>query len=273
MAFSAKTFIFQDTPSEFLNLYLGGAESVSIAKSGEVSTAGGSDVTLLTQKIYRRPIPLFYGAEQTPVLSFPLSMYSPSDDGITPESYSEIATWLFGQMNYGKLRICQNDMQDIYFNCFLTAPQIIRVGNIIRMVDTTVVCDSPWAWKEPRTYSYSYDTNVETISDTQSINNESANNFYTFPTNLVITANIFGGSVDIMNTQDANREFILTLLPNEIVTINCDLQIISSNLVTYPLAGFNKNFLRLIQGVNDLTINGNVKSISITYPVATKISG
>ena len=267
MGFYARSFIFDGIPSEQFNLYLG-----TINDSGESSTASGSDVQLLIQKLYRKPIPLFFGAEQTPCLQFPLSMYSP--DEITAGSFSEISTWLFGQMNYKKLRICQCDMSDIYFNCFLTAPQIFRAGNIIKGLSCTVVCDSPWGYREPVTLTYSYDPDVENHTDSISINNESANNFYTYPTNLTIMANIFGGSISITNAQDADRVFLLTLEPNEVVNINCDLQTISSNLVQYPLGGLtDKNFLRLIQGTNDLTMIGNIKLLSLTYPVATKISG
>jgi phage-related protein len=132
--FYGKTFIFDGQPSEFYNLYLG-----ELNGSGEGTTTA-QDVTLLTQKVYRRPVPLLYGAEQTPVLSFPLSFYSP--DEITAESLSEISGWLFSQQNYKVLRICQNDMSDIYFNCFLTAPQITRVGNIIQAISCTVMCYS-----------------------------------------------------------------------------------------------------------------------------------
>ena len=266
MGFFADTFIFNEIPSEFYDLYLR-----TINDSGEESVMASSDVQLLTQKLYRKPVLLFFGAEQTPVLSFPLSMYSP--DEITAGVFSEISAWLFGQMNYCPLRICQNDMTDIYFNCFLTSPQIFRAGNIIRGITCTVICDSPWGWREPITLNYTYDPDVETHSQSVSIKNESANNFYTLPTNLTIVANIFGGSISIVNAQDASRLFHLTLLPNETVNINCDLQTISSSLVQYPLVGLtDKNFLRLVPGTNDLTISGNMKSVSITYPVAVKIS-
>jgi phage-related protein len=245
-----------------------------MGSSGEDTTPTSSDVNLLTQKIYRRPVPLFYGVEQTPVLQFPISMYSPDKNlEVTAGNFSEIATWLFGQMAYKQLRLCQNDMQEIFFNCFLVNPQIIRVGNIIRAMTANVICDAPWGWKEPITHARTYDPNAYSVYDSFSIDNESANNFYTFPTNMIIQANIFGGSVTITNASDASRQFILTLVPNEIVTVNCDLQTITSNIVTYPLGGFNDNFLRFIQGTNNLNITGNIKSFSLTYPVAVKISG
>ena len=72
--FLARTFIFDDIPSETYNLELG-----ELGNSGEATTSGSNNVELLTKKLFRRPVPLYYGAEQTPVLQFPLSAYSPED--------------------------------------------------------------------------------------------------------------------------------------------------------------------------------------------------
>ena len=275
MAFFGRTFIFNDVPSETYGLYLGQSGS-----SGEDTNAAGTDVSLLTQKIYRRPVPLFYGAEQTPVLQFPISMYTINDE-LTAADFSDVSTWLFGQMGYKKLRIVQNDMQDIYFNCFLTAPQIVRIGNIIRMITATVVCDAPWGWGEPKIYTYSYNPNEYCPLDNIRIDNISDNNFYTYPTSLIIETNLFGGIITITNTEDNNRQsiwgnispFYISLSPNETVTMNCDLQTISSDLSAYPLANFNKNFLRLVQGTNNLTVVGNIKGFTMTVPTAVKIGG
>jgi phage-related protein len=262
--FYAKTFIFDDVPSEFYGLYLGG-----LGDSGEAITITSSDVTLLTQKLFRRPLPLFWGAEQTPVNQFQLSIYSPSE--ITTQHFSEVSSWLFGQMEYKTLRICQCDMMDIYFNCFLTLPQIIRVGNIIRGMTCTVVCDSPWAWREPKVYTYGYGDYV--VNDTVHLLNESANNAYTYPSNVTIHGGVMGGYATITNSDDASRQFIYNLARNETVSIDCENQILVSDIVTYPISSFNLNFLRFLRGYNTLAISGNIISLSITSPRAVKIGG
>jgi len=184
---------------------------------------------------------------------------------LSAPDYSKIAGWLFGQQNYKVLRICQEDMQDIYFNAFFTAPEIMRVGNIIRAFTTSVVCDSVWGYREPKSYSWSGYTGV-TMNDTFEIFNESANAAYTYPTSLIITANSFGGYVTITNVTDNSRQFVFQLLPNEVLTINNDLQTISSTLNDYPLENFNKHWLRLLKGNNVFTITGSVISFSITTP-------
>jgi phage-related protein len=267
MAFYARRFIFNDIPSEFYGLYLG-----ELSGSGETATSGSNDISPLTQKLFRKPTVLFYGAEQTPVLSFPLSIYSENE--ITAEDYSKISGWLFGQQNYGVLRICQNDMQSTYFNCFLTTPEITRIGNMIQSFTTTVICDSPWGWGENKTYYKNYIINATTYEANETITffNESANSFYTYPTNMIISANVFGGSLTITNHTDAHRAFILTLSPFEVITMNCDLQFITSTISSYPLSQFNLKWLRLVRGYNELSIVGNIQNITITYPVAVKVA-
>ena len=188
MAFTARTFIFGETPSEFHNIFLG-----EFSGSGDSSNPTSSDIQPLTQKLFRRPVPLFFGSEQIPILSFPLSMYSEKE--ISAESFSEISTWLYASMEYKKLRICQPDMYEMYFNAFLTQPYIIRTGNIIHGTSCTVLCDSPFAWSYDRTFDYNYNPNAYSITDNIPFLNISANNFYTYPTNLTITANIFGGNI------------------------------------------------------------------------------
>jgi len=263
MPFYGNSYIFDGVPSEFYNLYLG-----QIGGEGE-STMSGSDVSLLTQKVFRRPTPYLMGAEQTPVLTFPLSAYVPGE--LSAPDYSAIAGWLFGQQTYKVLRICQEDMQDVYFNAFFTTPEIIRIGNIIRAFTTTVVCDSVWGYREPKTYTYNNYAGYST-SDTIEFYNESANSAYTFPPSLVITANVFGGSVTITNVTDNNRQFIYSLDSNESVTFDNDLQTIISTTKTYPLSSFNKHWLRFLKGYNLLMFSGNIKSVGITTaPIEVKI--
>lgn len=257
MPFSAKTFIFDDIPSEFYNLYIG-----EINGGGE-SSMKGSDVELITEKIYRRPKPYLLGVEQKPVLEFEISTYVPGF--LTAETYSTIAGWLFGQQRYKVLRLCQNDMQDVYFNAFFTSPEIIRVGNLIRGFKATIVCDAPWGYKNPKTYTYNNYVGYS-MSDTVEFFNESANSAYTYPSDVTIVGNIFGGSVTITNVTDNNRQFIYNIARKETVSFDNDLQIVTSDKYTYPLVYFNKRWLRFVRGYNLLTFSGNITSVSITTP-------
>jgi hypothetical protein len=269
MPFYGTSFLYKDIPSEQYDLYLG-----NINDSGEGTTSGSNDVNLLTQKLFRRPTLMLLGVEQSPNLSFPIYVYSPEE--ISALDYSQISAWLFGQQNYSKFQIVQEDMIDIYFNAFLTAPNIVRVGNFIKAFTTTVQCDSPWGFREPKTYTYTYGDSY-TINQDIIFLNESANAFYTYPTSFIVTANIFGGNFLLINHSDNERTFTLgtvtdPLLPNEVITMNPDQQLVSSNLTTYPLSKTSTNWIRFLPGYNLLTVSGNISSFSFTIPIAAKVA-
>jgi phage-related protein len=268
MSFIAKDFIFAGIPSEMFNIHLGDIGS-SGGGGGELSVDSSNNVTALTQKIYRNPVPLYFGVEQIPVLSLNLSMYV-EGEGLDSQSYSQVSSWLFGANTYQTLRLCQNDLMDTFFLCLLINPKITKVGNYIRGIECTALCNAPWGWKNPKTSLYSW-ADIQTITDTINYHNSSANNYYTYPSSLILTANSFGGSISIINTSDNNRQFLLTVSGGEVVTMNCQTQTISSTIETYPIQNFNMKFLRFKKGLNVLTVSGNVLSISITSEIASKV--
>lgn len=264
MTFKATSFVFDEIPGETYNLFLYGLDT-----SGIMSNNGSSDVSLITKKIFRRPVPYFYGVEQTPVLQFGITFFSP--DEITADMAQLIQRWLFGQRNYKKLQIVQDDMLDVYFNCVLTEPNMVKVGGVVTGFTATVVCDSPYAWTFEETLTKTYAT--PEVSDIFYFYNLSDDVYYLFP-QLDITLNGSGDTVSILNITDNNREFLFSgLTPGEVLSVDNDLKIItsSSGLLRLPL--FNKNWFRLLNGVNQLKITGNVEEVIFTYRFPKKIGG
>lgn len=261
MAFWGYTFIFKNIPSETYNLY------ISSPDGGMIQTAGSGDVELLTQKVFRNPKPYLLGVQQSPVLSFDVQFTSP--DELMVEDIRQIQAWLFGQSEYQKLQVQQFDMSDVYFNCFITSPQIIKVGNVIKGIAGTVICDSPFAWSFPKTATRNY---TSLADETIVINNTSDNNYYTYPT-ILATVDTFGGDFSITNNTDNGRVFSFTdLLQDEVLTIDNERSIITSSTGLRRLSNFNKNWFRLVRGVNSLTIFGNVSQLKFTYSPARKLA-
>lgn len=268
MAFYGRSFMYDGVASETFNLYIMDIDSNAINQS-----MASSSMDIKEQKVFRRPTPYFLGATPSPKLQFEFSAYS--EDEIDADTFQLISKWLFSSRIYKKLQIDQEDIRNIYFNCIFVDPKIVRVGNIIKGFTATVVCDSPYAWLSPRTVTYTYtDPNI----------NDSPINFYNasddagaylYPDSLIITMNSFGGTCDIVNQSDTNRLFYLfNLSPNEVITMNCNLQTISSSTGLKRLGNFNKNYLRLVPGINRLFLSGNVASMSMTTKfVAKKIGG
>lgn len=262
MAFYARNFVFDDVPSEIYGLI------ISSSDSGEdSSTSASSDVELVTQEVFRRYIPYYYGSTSRPVLEFDAEI-STTNTELTAEDAALVQKWLFGQTNYKILRIVQPDMEDYYFRCFLMNPQIRRVGNIIRGFTFTIKCDAPFAWGIPKTLRYT----SSSTNNTHIIFNETENNFYTYPSIKINTNGLSTGTFLIKNVTDNNRTFQMGksgayLSPGDVINIDCDLQIVTANntpnildTVVTPV-----KFFRLLSGVNQVYISGNFISVEITY--------
>lgn len=261
MAFYAKTFVFDGIPSEYYGLIL------SSSDGGEGTSNGSSNIEIIQQEVYKRPVPYFYGVKQTPVLQFEIQIRTVKGE-ITAEEASVIQNWLFGQQTYKKLRVVQIDMEDYYFNCFLTNPQIVRVGNIIRGFNATVSCNSPYAWGQEISLNL-----TETLFNYY-VENRSQDSYYTFP-QMVVQLSTLSTSFFIRNKSDKKSEIddgrlfgMNDFIGGDKITINNDLQIIDTVLTPSPLNKFapsSEYFFRLVPGLNILYITGGIEYISLSY--------
>jgi phage-related protein len=237
---------------------------------GGDTSANGADVQLYTQQLYRNPQLYLLGVQQTPALTIPCH-FSASDQ-ISALEYSTIAKWLFGQTSYKKLRILQSDMQYLYYNAIITSPKQDNVGNLIRGAGCSIICDSPFAWENPRTVSYTYNSNGYSILNNIVINNTSDNADYTYP-KITFTMNVFGGGLSITNSTDNSNLFQFTgLSAGETITIDNRLQTIDSSLGVNRLPNFNYGWMRYVPKVNNLIVSGNIASLSFTHQFAKKVA-
>lgn len=266
MAFYASSFQFDGIPSETFGLLISEVDGSAVD-----STMGSSNMDILSQRIYRRATPYFFGATPSENLSFDISATSLGDE-IDADSFQAIQRWLFSPRTYRKLLIFQEDMQSVYFNCIFNNPKIIRIGNKISGFTATVNCDSPFAWNFPKTTTYTY-TSPTIDSSVVFYNSSDDKDAYLYPS-MVITMNSFGGSVTITNSSDASRVFSITdLSAGEIITIDSSLQTLSSSTGLKRLSLFNKKFLRFVPGVNNLRLQGNFSSMAVTVKTVSKKIG
>jgi len=257
--------MYDSIPSETFNLEILGLDTTG----AESPNDGSGKLSIVEQYIYGRPKPYFYGVYFNSRLSFPVSFFSPTE--VTAVDLSYIQRWLFARSGYKQLAIIQPDMDDVYFNCILTDPQVVRRGNLIYGVNGTVNCDSEFAWTYPKTLSYSY-SSAPSGSGLIFYNNSHYDG-YLYPS-MTFTMKSGGGDLTITNTSDNSRQFIFTSLGSgEIITIDNDKKIISSSLGYRRLANFNKNFMRFVPGVNSLSITGNIGAMTITYQFARRLGG
>ncbi len=263
MPFYSSLFQYDGISSSVYNLYLS-----EIDGEGESSDMGSSSMEIYNQKLYRRSVPYFYGSTPSENLSMDISITSP--DNIDSKTSQLISKWLFSNRGYKKLLVLQPDMQNVYINCIFNEPKIERIGNMIYGYTATLEADAPFAWKFPKTVTYTYTSEVTDTTFVFNNMNDDAGD-YLYPT-LSIVINNAGGDITLTNSSDSNRVFSFTdLLPNETLTVNNSLQQITSSTGLKRMSNFNKKFFRLVPGVNNIRLQGNVASIGITYQYVAKI--
>jgi phage-related protein len=265
--FWSKSFTYDGIPSANYSLLISSMDNSS--NSVDTSSFPG-DVKIYSEKLYRRTSEFYYGNSVEPMLEFPVKFTTDSNN-LTAVDVEKIGKWLFARKNYATLKIIQDDISDVNYNCLLIKPQILRIGNLIRGIDCVVHCKDAWGLSNIKTYTYNFTSPASSVP--VSHNNQSDYIGYTYPT-LVITMADTGGDISIINSSDNSREFSFTgLLASEVLTIDNDLQIISSSTGLRRLSNFNKKFFRLKSGLNILSVTGAVDQIKVSYANAKKIGG
>jgi phage-related protein len=258
MAFYATSFIFDDIPSEEYGLIISSA-------GGEMSSNISNSVSIRTEKLFRNPVPYFYGVEQDSVLEMDVELRT-TETELTSEDMALIQKWLFGKQSYKKLRIVQPDMEGYYYNCIFQSGEIIKAGNLIRGLNAHIICDSPFAWGETVTHILS----EAGIFD---IYNPSENNYYTLPQIVVVME--AGGEdwFNIVNMTENYRTFgmfDMSVGANETITIDNQIQTIQavntpSPLIRIQTGSLYDYFFRLLPGYNQIQTVGNISSCTISY--------
>ena len=264
MGFYATSFSYDNVPSETYNLSI-----ASIDDSGGVVGNGSGDVTIIEQFVFGRTVPYFFGVQYDNKLTFPVSFYSQTE--ITALDASLIQYWLFGNQQYKKLSIIQQDMDQVYFNCIFTEPETIRFGNKIYGFSANCVCDSPFAWQYPKTVEYLFAGMF--TNDTVTFYNDNHYKGYLYP-ELTIYMPPKGRTFQIVNASDNDRMFEFEdLTGGDVIHVNNDLCILTANSGDLLLPKFNKNFFRLVPGLNTLHVYGHIDKLNITYQYARRLGG
>lgn len=258
MSFYGKNFIYDGISSEVYGLIC-----ASIDSSGSETSSAGSDVTIIEEYLNRRETPYFYGVSFPQKLEFSVGFFS--EDAIPRERVSEIEKWLFGLSSYKEFRVIQEDLIDVHYNCIFTEGNLVIVGNEVFGFQATAVCDAPWAWGNAKIFTK---TNA---TGTIYLNNQSDNTRYTKPL-ITLTFISAQDTVSIVNTSDTGSSAMVfeDVTVGEIIEINCDLRMISSNRELI-VDRFNGKYMYLIPNTNVITISGTVGTFELSYIPARKV--
>lgn len=160
----------------------------------------------------------------------------------------EVLTWLVGRSEFKKLVIHQPDLEEYWYNCVFTNVDIIYVHGNCHGFRLTANFDSPYQYGRPSsvTVTGSGESQIVTITNKSDIIDN-----YTYP-----IVRLSGSGLNIVNkTDDASRSFSLSgFSSNGEIIVDNEIKYIQNSSGGKCLAGFNKNWLRLRRGVNELEI-------------------
>ena len=190
-----------------------------------------------------------------------------SERQISDDARREILSWLLSRSEYKKLVVHQPDLEGYWYNCVFPDINIVYARGRCVGFTVTALFDSMYGYGEPKTFTVSGTGGTRTLS----LNNESdVLDGYVYP-KVSFRASSPSSGFDIQlinNTDDSSRVFGFSgLSPNESVSVDNELKIITSSVSGDKLSNFTKQWFRLRRGVNKLsvTINGTVTIECPTY--------
>lgn len=209
-------------------------------------------------------------------ISFQAEVMNENEQQISLREQKDIERWLFNKLNYNRLYIdiaddCNGDTYDIingkeyryYFNCRFTNPsKILGAGGIVGY-RFTVECDSYLLWQDELTKSFNLGHSSASDTSTIKINIDSDGEEYIYP-KVTFNMGAAGGDITVINRTDDELRFTTFkgITPEVEFQMNSEINYISGN--NY-MKLYDKNFIRLLPGKNQLEITGDVSKIKIEW--------
>ena len=231
----------------------------------------GSNIEIQSVSATKNPKKIFLGAKENPSLEFPIEILSKNP--IDLPTFLRIKQWLFGNPGYHRLQIEDEWYSDFYFNCILKASEDIKFGGEYFGLRCSVECDSPYAYTFPKTKTYTFDSSIINYFEFDNFSAE----IYGLRPIIEFKLSNSGNSFLIKNLT-TNREFkMMDLIPNEIITVDNQNEIITSstglNRFKNLEKGENQGYFSLAHGINKLECHGLLEYLKITYQFAVRLGG
>lgn len=208
------------------------------------------------------------------MLSFDIDIVTEDGSTLVPTERRIIQKWLFGSKKFNKLYIndkdCWEEYPDVmtksmYLNCRFLNPEVIESGGGVIGYKATLEADSNMLWEDPTTKTISC---TGTPSDTSSLSFSvevcSDSGDYIYP-EVAITAGSSGAKeIKICNYSDDSTRY------TTFSDIPANARIVMKGGVNYITPSYfskwrGENFVRLVDGKNNLIVSGAVSSISVEF--------
>lgn len=209
-------------------------------------------------------------------LSFDVEIISDSDKCLSKSERRQIEKWLFGGSRYQRLYFDMDDDTEqetyeyidgerkrLYLNCRFVNPEKLEYNSGIVGYKATLEADSNMFWQDAITKSYAINNEDAGSVTNISVEIDTDMDEYIYPA-ITIHVGESGGDILIFNNNDDSARItkFTGLSPNTTVVMKGDLNYVSGQNYEKFVG---KNFVRLLDGENILTISGNVSLLEIKY--------
>lgn len=211
--------------------------------------------------------------ENSPV-SFDAEIISDDLTAISKQNRRLIEKALFNRPKFQKLSVYQDEdcleesyetvdgiVKSFYLMCRFINPEKIEndTGSVIGY-SFTVECDSNLMWQESSSKAFSLtgnQTNITVTLDTDEVG-------YTYP-KVTIQMGASGGDITVINSTDSTSRItkFTGLSPSISLIMNGNTNYISGDNNYDKFS--NQNFIRLLDGDNNLVVTGNITSIKFEW--------
>lgn len=240
-----------------------------------VSLAGDIRPTVMFNKLDNRNYFSAYDHSEA-TLQFDVEVVTDDDSCIDVFRARDIERWLFHQTDYRRLyvdhacdvfgetlELVDGEEKRLYLNCLFTNPRKIEGNGGVIGYRFTVECDSSMAWQDEMVYEYTLENDLSG-SSMITVKVDSDLNDYVYP-KVTIEMGTSGGDITIVNhaDDDARLTSFVGLTPGITFTMNGNgvNYISDDNYLNFS----DRNFIRLLDGENNITITGDVSSISFEF--------
>lgn len=209
-------------------------------------------------------------------VSFDVEIISDSDECIELAERRKIEKWLFSKRDYSRLYLDVDD--DIYgetyeyvdgekkrnyLNCRFINPERVEGNGGVIGYKTTLEADSNMFWQDAIVKTYSVNNGTADATSNITLLVDTDFDEFIYP-KVTIHVGSVGGDIIIFNNDDDSTRMtkFVDMSPSSSVTMKGEINYVSGQ---YYQKFANRNFIRLVDGENTLTVRGNVQSIDFEY--------
>lgn len=209
-------------------------------------------------------------------LSFEIDIVIDDDERGAITNRREVEQWLFNRHAYQRLYLDRDDdcfgetyelvdgaEKRLYLNCRFINPQKLEYNDGVVGYRCTIEVDTGMWWQDEISQSFPLNHAQSSSTSVITVNCDSDLDEYIYPKVTIVMGNVGGDVIITNNTDDSSRYTSFVGLPTSAtVTLRGGTNYISGN---YYMKFAYKNFPRLLPGENNITVLGNVSTITYTF--------